>query len=117
MIAALEARVAQQERAFVEAARYVERVAEHYPDVCGVVFGSYARGDFHDGSDIDLLLVSDAFAASPVERERVLYDLSPGGIDIFAYRAADIARMVATNHPTVYYARSEGIVLRGTPPW
>jgi predicted nucleotidyltransferase len=44
-----------------------------------VLFGSYARGDFSDGSDIDLLLLLDQVSDPQAERERyfpIVCDLS-----------------------------------------
>jgi predicted nucleotidyltransferase len=111
VIAGIRARIAQQQEAIATARVFAEGVASHYPDLTAIVFGSFARGDFHDGSDIDLLLVSDAFPADPMERQRVLYELSPGGIDIFAYTRSEHAGMLARNHPTVFWARQEGRVV------
>jgi len=45
------------------------------------------------------------------EYARWLYELSPGGIDIFAYTWSEHAGMLARNHPTVCWARQEGRVV------
>lgn len=34
------------------------------------LYGSYARGDFQEGSDLDVLVVLDDFERAPVELER-----------------------------------------------
>jgi uncharacterized protein len=33
------------------------------------LYGSYARGDFQEGSDLDVLVVLDAFERAPIELE------------------------------------------------
>jgi len=39
------------------------------------LFGSYARGDYHQGSDLDLLVIAEGLPAHPVERIQWLYTL------------------------------------------
>jgi predicted nucleotidyltransferase len=38
---------------------YVERLAERVQPQAVVLFGSFAKGDVHEGSDLDLLVVAD----------------------------------------------------------
>jgi predicted nucleotidyltransferase len=40
-----------------------------------LVFGSFARGDMHEFSDVDLLLVGD-FSAPPILRERAVREVA-----------------------------------------
>jgi predicted nucleotidyltransferase len=110
-------RIRRREEAIAEARAFADAVAARFDDAIVVLFGSYARGDFHDGSDLDVVVVSDELPDSPVERERVLYELSPGGIDIFAYRPAEFRRLLEKQHPTVFSAAREGHVLRGGTTW
>lgn len=39
------------------------------------LFGSYARGDYHPGSDLDLLVIAEQLPAHPVERIQWLHKL------------------------------------------
>lgn len=111
MIAGVRDRIRQRDEALETARRFASELAERFDDLSAVVFGSYARGDFHDGSDIDLLVLSDALPEDPMERQRILYDLTPGGIDIFAYRRDEHARMLEKNHPTAFWAAEEGVAV------
>ncbi|PKL38577.1 MAG: nucleotidyltransferase domain-containing protein [Spirochaetae bacterium HGW-Spirochaetae-1] len=44
------------------ARQYIALLSDHGLNITrAILFGSFARGDFNDGSDIDLLLVSPAF--------------------------------------------------------
>lgn len=117
MIEAIRQRVEQREAALRAARAFAEAVAQSYAPLCAVLFGSFARGDFHDGSDLDVLLISEAFPGSTRERERVLYDLSPGGIDIFAYRPGEFRRLLGSNHPTAWFGVREGVVLLDDGTW
>jgi predicted nucleotidyltransferase len=51
-----------------------ERLGALYPDRLKevILFGSYARGDYTEGSDIDLLVLLDRLDKPDAERERYL---------------------------------------------
>jgi len=54
--------------------RWADRVVGARSDVCAVgYFGSYARGDWGVGSDLDLVLIVDR-AAEPFERRAARWD-------------------------------------------
>lgn len=82
-----------------------------------VLFGSWTRGEAHEESDVDLLVVLDVVAARSIERDRlvdVLYDLevdSHRAIQAFPVAAAD-AR--ATGNAFVGVALREGKPLLGS---
>lgn len=66
---------------------WVERAAAAHPEVVGVgYFGSYARGDWGPGSDLDLLIIVDA-AAEPFERRAARWDATglPVPTDVLVY--------------------------------
>lgn len=53
-------------------------VLESDPGATVIVFGSVARGEQHEGSDIDILVLIDNEKISPADRQRIsrpLYDL------------------------------------------
>lgn len=78
---ALQRRMQEQERLLDVARRYARRVAERVAVRWAVVAGSVARGDFHDGSDIDVLVVSDALPPQPLRRAEVLFGVAFGGVE------------------------------------
>ena len=59
-----------------------------------ILFGSYARGDAREDSDVDLLIIADS-RLPRFERSRELYQLFqpyPFGMDLLVYTPAEIER-------------------------
>lgn len=54
------------------------------------VFGSVARGDHHDGSDIDVLVVATDLPDHPIERLRTLAPL-PGRVEAVVWSPVEFA--------------------------
>lgn len=69
--------------------KFVERVIAEYSPRKIILFGSYARGDYHENSDIDIAVVvggySDSFIDGEVNlykiRRKILSDIEPILID------------------------------------
>src|SRR5262245_3628425 len=78
-----------------------------------VLFGSAARGDVHEGSDLDVLVVKQTDLPF-VERPRALYELlAPGlAIDAVVYTPEEFARLSADPRGVVASALAEGVVGR-----
>jgi len=76
------------------------------------LFGSYARGDYAPGSDVDLLIVV-AHSDQPVWYLRAArFDTSalPVGADVFVYTQAEVERMQRDN-PWLRHVLTEAIWL------
>jgi len=72
-------------------------VAAHDPRVRRVgYFGSYARGDWGVGSDVDLVILVEA-ASDPFERRALAYEATrlPVPADVLVYTMAEWDRMSA----------------------
>ena len=61
-----------QEEVLTTACRFVEKLHKRLGRVTVILHGSYARGDFNLWSDVDLIVISDAFRNIPPLRR---YDL------------------------------------------
>lgn len=74
---------------------YAERLLSTRPEIEEIiVFGSFERGDYAPGSDLDLFLILTT-SPKPVW-ERVPHYLPgafPVGVDLFPYTRAEIVRM------------------------
>lgn len=108
----LEARRREQQERLEIARSYVDRLASVLGRTSALVYGSVVRGDFHRGSDIDILVVSDALPEDVLDRLRVLYSVATGREEPKGYRAAEFERMRARRHPTIVAALGAGQVLR-----
>lgn len=79
-----------------------------------VAFGSVARGEPDQWSDLDLLIVADT-ARPFFERFKDfagIYSVWPR-LDLLVYTPEEFERMVAEENPLVLRALSEGVVLHG----
>lgn len=79
-----------------------------------VLFGSYARGDFSGGSDIDLLLLLDQVSDLGAERDRylpIVCDLSLKYDTVVSVIPMDYADFQTRKTPLVLNAHREGIKL------
>lgn len=94
---------------------YVQHVAQDIHVTSAVVFGSYAKGNWRDDSDIDIAIFSEAFAAMDrVEAITFLLDKAlPYQLDIqpLAYDAADLLN--ERENPFLHEILTTGIRLGG----
>jgi predicted nucleotidyltransferase len=83
-----------------------------------IVFGSVARGEADEWSDLDLLVVADT-PRPFLERYRdfeALYDVWPR-LDLLIYTPAEFAAMRAERRPFIEHVLEEGVVVHeaGSP--
>lgn len=69
--------IERSEEVFEKIKRYAERVVERLQPQAVILFGSFARGDVNEGSDVDLIVVAD-FEEPFLDRIKVLLDLNDG---------------------------------------
>ncbi len=78
-----------------------------------VVFGSVARGDFNDGSDIDVLVVAEQLPAHPSERLRAL-GRRPPRVQAVVWEPEDYRRRRG-REPITLEAEESGVWVIGSP--
>lgn len=91
--------------------RFVHKVIRAVKPTKIVLFGSMARGDVHEGSDADLLVVGD-FKQRFFSRVGRILDLNDDAsleLNVFPYTPAEFQRMRAQRNPFVERALREGI--------
>jgi len=64
----IEERLNIRERAIQEAREFAICASEKLGEITAVLFGSYARGDFNEWSDIDVLVVAKNLPKNPLQR-------------------------------------------------
>ena len=77
------------------AQRIINRIIRSYRLKKIIVFGSYARGDIHQGSDLDLVIIKNTKEKFLKRMERVL-DLCHGEIAVepLIYTEAEFKKMI-----------------------
>ncbi len=71
-----------------------------------LLFGSYARREVHEGSDIDLIVVGD-FPFRFHERSSLVRDLTDLPVEALCYTPAEFAALIAEDNPFISEVLSE----------
>ncbi len=96
---------------------YVEKLKNEIGPLTGILYGSYARGDFNIGSDIDILIISDNLPSDMLKRMELLYQYITGGIEPKGYTKTEFLRMLNSNNPLAIDAIKNGEVLSDDGFW
>lgn len=96
-----------------EIRRYVNELARHFSPERVVLFGSYARGNPHDGSDVDMLVIMEHDKRKDVE-QAVAIDVQlqrKFPLDLIVRRPSEIQKRLATGDVFLRTILGEGQVL------
>jgi predicted nucleotidyltransferase len=105
-------------------AKITHRVQTWTPPAAAVVlFGSFARRDGHDASDVDLLLVRQneigeddpSWMAQRHDLARVVRTWSGNNAQVIEMSMAELATAVAREEDLIPNLRRDGVVLTGPP--
>ena len=77
-----------------------------------IIFGSFARGDYHKGSDLDLIIVGE-FKERFIDRIGKIMELNDTNLEIDAmvYTEEEFQKMIQERRPFIEQALEEGIVV------
>ena len=100
-------------KALPEAAQEViDRIIAGYRPQRVILHGSFARGDYHDGSDVDLLIVKDTGARFVDRIEQVLaFSNGEWAIEPLVYTHEELDTMLAAGNAFLEKALEEGVVI------
>lgn len=95
-----------------EVKRNIDSIAAGYAPKRILVYGSFARGEQHQGSDLDLIVIKNTTEKFPDRIEHVLRYYS-GGISVepLVYTEKELNTMIAEGNSFLQKALKEGIVV------
>lgn len=108
----LDRRRAERAALVAKAGRFAESLDPALAIRAVVIFGSVARGDFHDSSDVDVLVVADGLPERALERNAAV-GLAPPGVEFVAWTPDEWRRERERGNPIAVEAGDYGLVLRG----
>jgi len=98
----------------------VASIVQGYQPDRVILFGSLARGDACEGSDVDLLVIKSDATSRLSDRIGEVLQFCSGRIDVepLVYTPGELERMVNAGNPLVQQALKEGEVVydREQPP-
>jgi predicted nucleotidyltransferase len=111
----IEERRLKRERAIEIARRFAECVDRKLELGLALLYGSYARGDFNEWSDIDVLLVArEELPANPIKRLSLIEEclMSFPGVEPLILTTGEL-KALARKNPLIRKNINEGVVLKG----
>lgn len=94
---------------------YSSRLQKRLPLEAVILFGSHARGDAFEWSDIDLAVISPAFEdMSRIRRIGLLLEAwhAGGSAELLGFTPEEISRL---DHPFIWEIVADGIAVSGRP--
>jgi predicted nucleotidyltransferase len=117
MYKALKRREKEREEAIQIASDYAQRLEKAIGSLTGVLYGSFARGDFNLGSDIDVLIISNSLPEGFFKRIELLYHYVQGMIEPKGYTQTEFLNMLHSNNPLAIDALKNGEILLDNGFW
>ncbi len=95
--------------------KFCENIIKKLNPKCIILYGSLARGDFNERSDVDLIVISSKLPKNYYERAKLLYDLieTLDPIDPIGFTPDEFINMIENRHCTTLFAMEEGKPLFG----
>lgn len=90
----------------------VHRLIKKFPISKIILYGSFSRGDFHQGSDVDLIVVGD-FKGRFFDRIGLVLNEYKGKYDLepLVYTNEEFKRMIKEKRPFIHSILKSGIVV------
>lgn len=96
--------------------RYKKRVIRNLNPAAIVLFGSFARGDIHEGSDVDMIVIAN-FKEGFLDRIKTLLDLNVGlPLEPIGYTPEEFKKMREQGNSFIVDVLDEGRVIHGVVP-
>ena len=99
-----------------EAQNMVSQIIQKFHPQKIIAFGSFARGDFNEDSDLDLCIIRENLPTLPIERKFQIYSLLEHRkipVDVVMYQPEEFKKRVSLGDPFVKNILTQGKVLYG----
>lgn len=90
---------------------FVTEIAARLDVRAAAVFGSVARGDFNDRSDIDVLVIADSLPDEPAARQLLAGSPTAGGVEAVIWTPAEWRARQACGDPIARDLEAHGVWL------
>jgi len=110
--------IGRSEEIFEKIERYKEKVVRELAPIAIILFGSFARRDINEGSDVDLIVIAD-FEEDFLDRIKLLLDLNDEKrlpLEPIGYTPEEFEMMRREGNPFILEVLEEGEFLHGIPP-
>lgn len=97
---------------FEKIEEYKETIVKKLKPKRIILFGSFARGDYNEGSDIDLIVIKD-WNETFLDRIKVLLELNDQKLPIepIGYAEDEFEKMIEDGNPFILRVLEEGVVI------
>lgn len=102
--------IADREKLVGEIKKLAQKLKSTFPIEKIYLYGSFARGEIHEGSDIDLLIIGD-FRERFFERIGLILDLTDLPIEPLVYTREEFQELRASQNPFIEEILRTGVEL------
>ncbi len=108
----VEERLKARENAIQEAKTFAICIAKKLGKITAILFGSYARGDFNEWSDIDVLILAENLPQNPIKRLDLIQNCleKTPRIEPLIITISEFTKMKNKN-PAIIDALKNGVIL------
>lgn len=93
--------------------KIIECIKKYEPEKI-ILFGSYARGEIDEYSDIDLVVIKNTdkkFLERIIEVTKLIGKNDSGHVDVFVYTPEEFQRMIDSGNPFIENVLKEGKIV------
>lgn len=93
--------------------KIIECIKKYEPEKI-ILFGSYARGEIDEYSDIDLVVIKNTdkkFLERIIEVTKLIEKNDSGHVDVFVYTPEEFQRMIDSGNPFIENVLKEGKIV------
>lgn len=104
--------IGRSQEVFERLEKYIEKIVQGLKPKKIILFGSLARGDFHEGSDVDIIVIAD-WQQGFLDRIKTLLEIDRCGLPVqpLGYTEEEIGQMLLQGNRFITEVMASGRVL------